>query len=245
MSSNSRDGSTRVRFWPRRAGSNAMTNLLWPGLLFHRLVARRRPHILNPASPGRSFTLLTPCAEIFTRLAGVRATIRGRVVRSELETEEDSEPREPYRATCAGAHDDRDPCDLRGRLPRRPLMTDPSLQRPGETDRGGGGPPGGAIRGRELELRAVLELVRGAAKGHGGALLIEGEVGAGKSLLLSHAVLAAQAEGVSVAAAAADELSRFMPLAPPLMALGESSAGLAGDARRGQVALQGLQTGVF
>src|SRR5258706_61807 len=184
MSSNSRDGSTRVRFWPRRAGSNAMTNLLWPGLLLHRLVARRRPHILNPASPGRSLTLLRPCTEIFTRPAGVRATIRGRVVRSELETEEDSEPGEPYRATCAGAHDDRDPCDLRGRLQRRPLMTDPSLQRPGETDRGGGAPPGGAMRGREPELRAVLELVRGAAKGHGGALLIEGEVGAGKSLLL-------------------------------------------------------------
>jgi DNA-binding CsgD family transcriptional regulator len=117
-------------------------------------------------------------------------------------------------------------------------MTDPSLQRPGETDRGGGAPPGGAVHGREPELRAVLELVRGAAKGHGGALLIEGEVGAGKSLLLSHAVLAAQAEGVSVAAAAADELSRFMPLAPVLMALGESSAGLASDACLGQVDLQ-------
>src|SRR5258708_12681676 len=110
MSSNSRDGSTRVRFWPRRAGSNAMTNLLWPGLLFHRLVARRRPHILNPASPGRSFTLLRPCAEIFTRLAGVRAAIRGRVVRSDLDTEGGSQPTDPYRATSPRPHHARAPC---------------------------------------------------------------------------------------------------------------------------------------
>src|SRR5258708_34127707 len=95
MSPSRGDGRRRVRLWPRRAGSNAMTTLRWPGLLFHRLVARRRPHILNPASPGRSFTLLRPCAEIFTRLAGVRAAIRGRVVGSELDTEGGGEPREP------------------------------------------------------------------------------------------------------------------------------------------------------
>ena len=51
---------------------------------------------------------------------------------------------------------------------------------------------GQAIRGREPELRAVLELVRGAAKGRSGALLIEGELGAGKSLLLSYAAAAAR-----------------------------------------------------
>jgi DNA-binding CsgD family transcriptional regulator/tetratricopeptide (TPR) repeat protein len=94
------------------------------------------------------------------------------------------------------------------------------------------------MRGREHELQAVLELVRGAAKGRGGVLLIEGELGAGKSLLLSHAEDAAQAAGVSVAFGAADELSRFMPLGPVLAALGESSAALADEAfRLGQVGL--------
>ena len=103
---------------------------------------------------------------------------------------------------------------------------------------GGARPEGKVIRGRDHEQRAVLELVRGTTKSRGGALLIEGELGAGKSLLLAHAANAAEAAGVSVAAAAADELSRFMPLAPVLMALGESSAALADEASRsGQAGL--------
>jgi len=97
---------------------------------------------------------------------------------------------------------------------------------------------GQAIRGREPELRAVLELVRGAAKGRSGALLIEGELGAGKSLLLSYAAAAAQEAGLSVAAAAADELSRFMPMGALLSALGEWTATLADEAdRHGQADL--------
>jgi DNA-binding CsgD family transcriptional regulator/tetratricopeptide (TPR) repeat protein len=113
-------------------------------------------------------------------------------------------------------------------------MTDLPLPGGGETDRGGGPADGGVIRGREPEVRAALELVRAVAKGHGGTLLIEGEFGAGKSRLVSHAITAAKAEGVSVAAGAADELSRFMPLGPVLMALGESSAALASPAGAGQ-----------
>src|SRR5258708_25345900 len=54
-----------------------------------------------------------------------------------------------------------------------------------------------AIRGRERELQAVSELVRGAAKGRGGTLLIEGELGAGKSLLLSRAADAPRAARVA------------------------------------------------
>jgi hypothetical protein len=91
---------------------------------------------------------------------------------------------------------------------------------------------GGVIRGRQYEQRVVLELVRAAARGRGGALLIEGEPGAGKSLLLSYAASAAQEAGVSVASAAADELSRFMPMGAVLSALGESPATLARDADR-------------
>src|SRR5689334_1263450 len=58
---------------------------------------------------------------------------------------------------------------------------------PGRTGRVGVWPASGTMRGREDEVRAVLELARGAAKGRGGVLLIEGELGAGKSLLLSRA----------------------------------------------------------
>jgi len=86
------------------------------------------------------------------------------------------------------------------------------------------------MRGREPELRAVLDLVRGAANRRGDVLLIEGDLGAGKSLLLSQAASAAEAADTSVAAAAADELSRFMPLGPVLMALGESPSELANEA---------------
>jgi DNA-binding CsgD family transcriptional regulator/tetratricopeptide (TPR) repeat protein len=111
-------------------------------------------------------------------------------------------------------------------------MSDPLIPRQDGTSRRRAPPGSGVIRGREHELQAVLELVRGAAKGRGGVLLIEGELGAGKSLLLSQAVSAAEAADMSVAAAAADELSRFMPLAPVLMALGESPTALADEAGR-------------
>jgi DNA-binding CsgD family transcriptional regulator/tetratricopeptide (TPR) repeat protein len=94
------------------------------------------------------------------------------------------------------------------------------------------------IRGREPEQRAVLELVRGAAKGRSGALLVEGELGSGKSLLLSYAAGAARQAGVPVASAAADELSRFMPMGALLSALGESPGALADETdRRGEGSL--------
>jgi DNA-binding CsgD family transcriptional regulator len=111
-------------------------------------------------------------------------------------------------------------------------MTDLPLAWRGGARRGGASQDAWAVYGREPELRAVIELVRGAAKGHGNTMLVEGELGTGKSLLLRRAASEATAEGVSVAAAAADELSRFMPLSPVLTALGESSAALAVDANR-------------
>jgi MoxR-like ATPase len=55
---------------------------------------------------------------------------------------------------------------------------------------------GRIIRGRELEQQAILSLVQRARRGHGGALLIEGEPGTGKSLLLAQAASAAETEGV-------------------------------------------------
>ncbi len=115
-------------------------------------------------------------------------------------------------------------------------MTDLPPARRGGTPGRDAGLGAAAVYGREPEMRAVVELVRGAAKGRGDTLLIEGERGAGKSLLLRCAASAARTEGVSVAAASADELGRFTPLGPLLMALGDHSAVLAGDtARPGQV----------
>lgn len=86
------------------------------------------------------------------------------------------------------------------------------------------------MRGRDREQQAVLDLVRNVRNGHGGVLLIEGEAGMGKSLLLSEAADAAETEGVSPAAAAADKLSQFMPLQPLLVALRESPVTLADEA---------------
>src|SRR5260370_39815411 len=81
----------------------------------------------------------------------------------------------------------------------RRAMTDLAWQRRGRAGSGRAPTESRAIRGRERELQAVSELVRGAAKGRGGTLLIEGELGAGKSLLLSRAADAARAAGLSVA----------------------------------------------
>lgn len=87
-----------------------------------------------------------------------------------------------------------------------------------------------AMHGRENEQQAVSDLVRRARKGRGGVLLIEGEQGMGKSLLLSAAARAAHAENVSLITASADELSRFMPLEPLFVALNEAPATLADEA---------------
>ena len=52
-----------------------------------------------------------------------------------------------------------------------------------------------------------------ARRGKGGVLLVEGEPGAGKTLLLAAAGQAAGADGLVVAASAANELASFSPLA--------------------------------
>src|SRR5258708_32142888 len=103
-------------------------------------------------------------------------------------------------------------------------MTDLAWQRRGRAGSGRAPTESRAIRGRERELQAVSELVRGAAKGRGGTLLIEGELGAGKSLLLSRAADAARAAGVSVAGGAAPEPGRLLPAGPAGLARGGVSA---------------------
>jgi len=83
-----------------------------------------------------------------------------------------------------------------------------------------------AIRGRDAERRMIRELLLRAQRGIGGALLIEGEPGAGKSALLHDAVGTAAGLGFSLAVGAADSVSQAVPLVPLRQALGESFARL-------------------
>jgi DNA-binding NarL/FixJ family response regulator len=60
------------------------------------------------------------------------------------------------------------------------------------------------MRGRDAEQKIVRDLLRHAQHGRGGVLLVEGEPGAGKSLLLREATGEATGQGFSLAAGAAD-----------------------------------------
>ncbi|RAY16164.1 hypothetical protein DPM19_04375 [Actinomadura craniellae] len=79
-------------------------------------------------------------------------------------------------------------------------------------------------RGRDRESRAITDLLRAAAEGgRGGVLLVEGQSGVGKSRLLAEAVDTAAEHGFMLAQGAADECSRLRPLEPLMSALGESA----------------------
>ena len=62
---------------------------------------------------------------------------------------------------------------------------------------------GGSMRGREREWQAVVSLLDNAKQGRSGTLLVQGQPGLGKSLLLTEAVGAAASSGFVVTAAAA------------------------------------------
>ncbi|MFF0578196.1 helix-turn-helix transcriptional regulator [Streptosporangium saharense] len=82
------------------------------------------------------------------------------------------------------------------------------------------------MRGRAPEWATVLRLLETAgAPGH--VILVEGEPGAGKSLLLAEARTAASRAGTAVAAGRADVLGRLTPLGPLLSALDESPSAAA------------------
>ncbi|MFF3438499.1 AAA family ATPase [Streptosporangium sp. NPDC002721] len=78
------------------------------------------------------------------------------------------------------------------------------------------------MRGRKDEWAAVLALLGGVTSATGNVVLVEGEPGTGKSLLLAEAASAATARGTAVASGRADELGRLTPLGPLLAALGDS-----------------------
>ena len=86
-----------------------------------------------------------------------------------------------------------------------------------------------AICGREMEQRVVRDLLRRAQQGVGGLVLVEGEPGIGKSLLLRDAVGEAAGQGFSLAAGAADQLGRALPFFALRAALGEQFARLTAN----------------
>jgi tetratricopeptide (TPR) repeat protein len=92
-----------------------------------------------------------------------------------------------------------------------------------------GAPPGGLI-GRDSELAMLAGLVQRLAAGHGGAVLIEGEPGIGKSALVRAALTGATGLGCQVFWGAGDELDQALPLQPLVDGLRVRE--LSGDPRR-------------
>ena len=74
--------------------------------------------------------------------------------------------------------------------------------------------PTGALVGRDSEMALLAELINDVARGRGGAVLIEGEPGIGKSALVRAAVAGAAGAGCEVFWGAGDELSQELPLLP-------------------------------
>jgi predicted ATPase len=88
----------------------------------------------------------------------------------------------------------------------------------------------GGMRGRENEQRRILDLLQRVARGgSGGVMLAEGELGIGKTALMRGAVDEAATLGFSLAAGAADQLGRAIPLFALRAALGEPFARFTAD----------------
>jgi DNA-binding CsgD family transcriptional regulator len=88
---------------------------------------------------------------------------------------------------------------------------------------------GEVMRGREAEQKIVRDLLRRARRGAGGVVLVEGEPGIGKSLLLRDSTDEAAEQGFSLAAGAADQLGQAIPLFALRAALREPFAELTAD----------------
>ena len=79
--------------------------------------------------------------------------------------------------------------------------------------------------GRAAERQTVDTLLDRAAAGAGGVLLVDGEPGTGKSLLLHEGERAAEGRGFSLATGAADQLGQTIPFFTLLTALRQPLAG--------------------
>jgi len=88
---------------------------------------------------------------------------------------------------------------------------------------------GEVMRGREAEQKMIGDLLRRAKGGAAGVVLVEGEPGSGKSLLLRSSTDQAAEQGFSLAAGAADLLSEAIPFFALRAALREPLAGLTAD----------------
>jgi DNA-binding CsgD family transcriptional regulator len=69
-------------------------------------------------------------------------------------------------------------------------------------------------------MRLCEDMLRRGKSGAGGLVLVEGQPGMGKSLLLSEAAKAAAVAGYTTVATVADQFARAIPLGPLLLALG-------------------------
>jgi ATP/maltotriose-dependent transcriptional regulator MalT len=76
------------------------------------------------------------------------------------------------------------------------------------------------LLGRQEETRVLASLLDALRAGRGGAVVVEGPAGIGKSRLLAEAARMAKDAGMLVAAGRADEIEALVPLAPLLSALG-------------------------
>ena len=94
---------------------------------------------------------------------------------------------------------------------------------------------------RDDELAVLGEVIADAIAGGGGAVLVEGEAGIGKTRLLAPARAHAAASGARVLSATADEVEATVPLATARVLLARAARGVApdGPARLGVLALAG------
>src|ERR1700689_3916993 len=88
---------------------------------------------------------------------------------------------------------------------------------------------GEVVRGREAEQKIIRDLLRRAQRGAGGVVLVDGEPGIGKSLLLRESTGEAAEQGFSLAAGAADPLGQAIPFFALRAAPGEPFADLTAD----------------
>ncbi len=79
---------------------------------------------------------------------------------------------------------------------------------------GADAPPALVLVGRDSEMTLLTGLIKEVAQGRGGSVLIEGEPGIGKSVLVRAAVAAAPDARCQVSWGAGDELSQAQPLLP-------------------------------
>jgi DNA-binding CsgD family transcriptional regulator len=94
---------------------------------------------------------------------------------------------------------------------------------------------------REAELQLVEDLIKGALGGHGGAVLLEGEAGMGKTRVMRVARDRAAALGAGVLYATADEMEADLALAAAHELLGRAAGEMEADgpARLGVLVLKG------